>query len=754
MASSFDKTSSDIFNSASSKIRLQVLRLLDSKGPLPYTEIMFSLKLDPVRDAGKFVYHLKNLMEPGLIIVDKDKKKYSITDLGKLIIGFSKDLEEYVAVKKGKLFVRTSKFSIEEFDKEKIANSLITEAKIPYDLAKEIATEAKDRLIQLKTAYLTAPLIREFVNAILIEKGLDEYRHKLTRLGMPVYDVSQLFKTTGEKGLNAENIFYSSGSSVLEEYALLTSLSRDIADSHLSGSIHIDDLIFWPLKPKEIQHDIRFFFSNGALGIKNPKTFEGALEILKIAYDAAKKEISGEQGIDMFNIFLAPFVRSVDREQIKEALKLLFIAVYQNGLFSEREQGLSLCLELGVPNMLSDVKAIGPGEKTLGVYGDYEDEVILLFNITIEIFTEFAQSIPLTNPRLIIKLRKEILDKGKFRKELRGVYELIGKTCLPYLSFPGNNEANYLASGLRLSDEWSKEWESDCVRTGNMATIFINLPRMVYEARGNEEKFLGLLDSSLYMVRKAFIEKRRLIQKRFTQNLLPFLNERSSNNQYFNENNATYTFSFVGLDEAVKAYTNSGIHKEEGFKFGTNIIQRFLDYSNQFSEESELRFVVAQNPNEFASTRLAELDIENYGIANIKISGSKGCPYYTDLPTVPLTSRVPLNKRLEVEGKFQSLLSGGHLALICLKSKEHSTKAIYELVKKMNDNNIKFSAFVSEYTYCKKCDKIFPKFLTKCLSCNSNFLKHYSRASSIFKPLHLWSKAKRRVMKNRIHYSP
>lgn len=58
MAFSLEKASSDVFNTVSSKIRLQVLRILNSRGPMPYTEIMFSLKLDPVRDAGKFIYHL------------------------------------------------------------------------------------------------------------------------------------------------------------------------------------------------------------------------------------------------------------------------------------------------------------------------------------------------------------------------------------------------------------------------------------------------------------------------------------------------------------------------------------------------------------------------------------------------------------------------------------------------------------------------------------------------------------------------
>ena len=75
LSKALDKVGSTVFDAASSPLRMQMLRLLPSKGPLSYTEIMFSLKLDPLRDAGKFVYHLRNLQEAGLILFDKEAKK-------------------------------------------------------------------------------------------------------------------------------------------------------------------------------------------------------------------------------------------------------------------------------------------------------------------------------------------------------------------------------------------------------------------------------------------------------------------------------------------------------------------------------------------------------------------------------------------------------------------------------------------------------------------------------------------------------
>lgn len=755
MTFSFEKASSDIFNSASSQIRLQVLKLLDTKGAMPYTEIMFSLKLDPVRDAGKFVYHLKNLMEPGLITLDKEKKRYSITELGRLIVKFARELGEYVAVKGGNLFVRTSRFSIEEFNKEKIVNSLVNEAKIPYDQAQDIATEAEDRLIQLNTAYLTAPLIREFINAILIEKGLEEYRHKLTRLGMPVYDVSQLFKRTGEKLLNVENIFYESGSSVLEEYALLASLPRDIADAHLSGSIHISNLDFWSLKPREIQHDVRFFFRDGFLGPRDPKTFEAALESIKIAYHIAKTEVSGEQGIDMFNVFLAPFVRGNDIERIREALLIFFSGLHQDQLLSLGQQGMSLSLEFGVPSFFKKIKAIGPSGKVAGVYGDYEDETTLLLDIILEVFAETSSIKPFFNPRLILKLRDGVIKEKKFEKQLLKAHDLASKSRVPYFAYLGDEEkTSYTASGLRLSDDWTNDRDTDCVRTGNMAAISINLPRIIYESNGKEEEIFNSLETIMSVCKKAFIEKRKIMKKRVKQGLLPFLFGSKPSDQYFLQNRATYAFSFVGLNEAVAAHTGSNIYKEDGLKFGLELIQKMAEIIKKYSEESVQRFVIAQNPEDDASTRLAELDLEKYGVANAKISGSRGYPYYTDVPIVPLTIRTPLNRRFEIEGNFQGMLTGGHLGLFCLKHKKHSARSLYRLTKRIMGNGVKFFTYAASYTYCKRCNRSFEKNLLKCPNCKSNLLEYFGRSSSILKPLSLWRKAKRKAMDKWIHFSP
>src|SRR3989337_2549127 len=250
-----------VLKAGSSPYRLQILNLLFDKSALSYTELMNSLKMNPSRDAGKFAYHIKFLLKANLVEADAEAKKYFLTELGKMVIDIA-DRVDKKALKPRGMLVRTSHSTLEEFDANKIANALRREAKMPADVAQKTAKETEKRLLKSKTKYVTAPLVREVVNAILIEKGLEDYRHKLTRLGMPVHEVTALIDAKeGAKG--SASILTEAGKTVFQEYTLLNVYPRDIADAHVSGAIHVNCLGTWLLKPNEVLHDMRFFFPNG-----------------------------------------------------------------------------------------------------------------------------------------------------------------------------------------------------------------------------------------------------------------------------------------------------------------------------------------------------------------------------------------------------------------------------------------------------------------------------------------------------------
>ncbi|MEM3475874.1 MAG: anaerobic ribonucleoside-triphosphate reductase [Candidatus Bathyarchaeia archaeon] len=741
---------SEVFDAASSPIRMEILKLLNAKGPLPYTEIMAAVNLDPVRDAGKFVYHLKSLIAAGLISLNEKEKKYNVTELGRMIVNFSRNIEEYIAVKKGKMFVRTSRFSIEEFNREKIVNSLVNEASVPYELAQEIAAEVEERLIKLGTKYLTAPLIREFVNSVLIEKKLEEYRHKLTRLGMPVYDVTQLFNFASEKKLNVNFIKEKAGEAVIKEYVLLNALPREVADAHLSGNIHLNGLTNWILAPNEVRHDIRFFLKKG-FNSKPPKNFREALMVLRRVFYSFSREISEEQHFDMFNVFLAPYLVNASREEVKEALYQFLEDFNVLTIFNPPVNRLSLGLEFSIPKFLENVEAVTLNGEIKGVYGDYAQEANLLLDLIIDVALELINHHPLINPLLIFKVRdKDFQDNYSM---LLKCHKLAVESSIPYFAFLNDNEAaNYSSKGVKLTS--SSDFWDVTLNAGNAGTVFINLPRIAYEAKGNDEQFKELLIKTMNLAAEALKVKKTYLNSALNKGLLPLLSKPLGNTFYYVKDNEVYTISFVGLNETAITHVGTGVNAdEEALKFVINTLKIMVNEAANLSKKLDLRLLIAQLPSDEASTRLAKLDAEKYGQLTVRIQGSFEKPYYTDGTVLPASLKIPLENRIKIEAKIHNILESSSLPIYFETKRFNNIENLLKLSRNAKDKGVKFMFYTGDYSYCFNCSRIFPGILYKCLKCDTSDLLQIARTENMFTPLTLWAEAKRKDLENRICYA-
>ncbi|MCX5642331.1 MAG: ATP cone domain-containing protein [Candidatus Omnitrophica bacterium] len=128
------------------------------------------------------------------------------------------------------LFVRTSQEDIVSWDREKIVEALCRETGISRNIADIIALEIEGEIIASRTQTLTAPLIREMVNAKLVEYGYEEERRRHTRLGLPLYDVRQVITLPNKENANIphnpEATNLSLSEAIKKEFALRSFLRR------------------------------------------------------------------------------------------------------------------------------------------------------------------------------------------------------------------------------------------------------------------------------------------------------------------------------------------------------------------------------------------------------------------------------------------------------------------------------------------------------------------------------------------------
>ncbi|MGQ9507131.1 MAG: anaerobic ribonucleoside-triphosphate reductase [Candidatus Bathycorpusculaceae bacterium] len=726
-----------ILKAVSSPLRLQILNLLFDRGPLSYTELMGSLKMNPTRDAGRFAYHLKFLLKADLIEADVEAKKYCLTDLGEMVIEVAERIEKKALKPKGML-VRTSKFTLEEFDVSKIANSLIRETKMPADLAQKVAKEAEKRLLKSKPKYLTAPLVREVVNAILIEKGLEDYRHKLTRLGLPVYDVAALVDLKSKTPQWPIYIHETAGDIVLKEFMLLNVFPRDIADAHLSGSIHVSGLGSWILKPSEIVHDLRFFFQNGLKlekinasqsSFPPPKNFETALSIIFNVLLHSSKEICETQTLEYINVFLAPFVKGLSVLEVKEALRLFVLNLNQH-------VNASISLELTIPNFIADKPALGTSGKIEGNYRDFYEESQNLASLFLDVVMEESANKPLLNPKLILKIRPETFTDEKAKDIMFKAHQLASEKGIPYfanLLREDERQSVFSAYGFRLRADLNGDWEIDTLRTGNLAHITLNLPRIAYECEGDKAKFFQTLKERLDLASRALEIKYKSI-KQHGKGLLPFLLQDINGDRYFRNENCSCIINLAGLREASEAFCRKKVCDDERtLEFAQEIIQNILDYTHKVGRRCGKHLVTAKLLDFEASERLAKLDIERFGVAKVRFSGTREKPYYSTVSKLTFQDGRINPESLKFEQEMQKLFSGGGLTVVELRETEHKPEELISLTQQIfKDHGIEFFTYDRKLSYCVNCKKSWFGILNKCPSCGAiDTLTSFDRFASV-----------------------
>jgi len=718
-----------VLKAVSSPIRLQILNLLFDKGALSYTELMNALKMNPSRDAGRFAYHLKFLLKASLVEADVETKKYLLTDLGKMVIDVADRVEKRAVKPKGVL-VRTSHLTFEEFDANKISNSLIKEAKMPVDLAQKIAKEAEKIILKSKTKYLTAPLIREIVNVLLIEKGFEDYRHKLTRLGLPVHEVTALIEAKDkEHSDEIEELLLTVGKSVLREYTLLNVFPRDIADAHLAGVLHVSGLGTWILKPCEVVHDLRFFLQNG-LRVDNynvlyhseapAENFQTALSMIFNLLLLCCQEVSTTQTIAHFNVFLAPYVTCLDPEKVKETLRLFILDL-------NRHVNVSLVLDLSIPTTIAEKNAVGAKGKIVGKYGDFMEESQLLVNLLFDIFLEKSQLKPVINPKLILRISPEDLkDEKKYAMILKAHGVAAEKGFIYFASIvqrqKGEKTAVFSASGLALEADFTGDWETDTLRTGCLGYVGINLPRIVQESEKDKSRFLALLKERCELAERALGIKQRALRQH-GKTTLPFMMQDTNGDVYFRLENCAGIINLVGLKEAVENFTSKDLCDKESLSFAEEVVHEGLAFVNKTGRKHGKRLFLSILPSPEASLRFARLDIEKYGIAKTKFSGAREKPFYSTVHRLQLQPgdflSVP-SEQLDVERRLRGLNGGGNLTIIDVDGVEIKPEELLKLTCHLMENqNVAFLTYNRKVTYCVICQKSWFGALHKCPSCGA-----------------------------------
>jgi ribonucleoside-triphosphate reductase len=707
------------------------------------------------------------------------------------------------------------------WDRSEIVEQLMTETKLAEEFyetrsinkeeAEEIAFEVERKVFDLNLKFISGPLIRELVNNVLLAKSREKpefalYRNILTRVGAPVYnaylmDVGQGFKAKENANLqpNPETAHKRKADWVSgEEYLLL--MPPKIADAHLSGDLHIHDLEYFGTRPFCQDWDLRYFFYYGLMpdGIGTRTSIAGPAKHPEVAIlhtakilASAQTNFAGGEGFYNFLIFLAPYFRGLSYERTRQLMQMMFFEYTQAYVARGGQLVFSnIQVQPGVPDLWKNVPIVKHGRVGPDVYGNYEDEVRMMFRALYDVAGKGdAWGKPFNFPKLENSLSPEFF-KPEYDDVWLDVHKVVAKFGLPYFD---NLMPAYRGYGKGVScyqccaycfvetPEDSEDFEDKLYfnngkhfTMGSWQVSSLNLPRMAYRANGNDEKLFEESRRLMDLALDVFIAKKKWMNLVLKHNRIPFATQRpldprtgERGTQAVDFDQLTFTIGLVGGNEMAQYHTGYQLHENlEAVKILVRLILEMQKYKEVLEERSGYKIALARTPAESTAQRFAIADLltdryrdnaeklvkGNVGQAKFLLDKKKkDVPvYYSNGTHAFVGAKMGVFDRMNLEQKFFPLLNGGNMLHVWLGDANPDPEALYKLTKRITTKtNIGYYSYTKDLTVCGDCGKVTSPIREQCPHCGSTQVEWWSRVTGYYQAVSGWNKGKRQELMDR-----
>lgn len=546
----------------------------------------------------------------------------------------------------------------------------------------------------------------------------------------------------------------------VDDYLLDAEAKQAVKNNYL----HIHDKDYYPTKSLTcVQHPLDNLLEHGYVAghaeSRAPKRIETAGVIACISLETAQNEMHGGQAIPAFDFYLAPFVRTSFKEEIRILESLSgrdlsrfydmeikdYVKKDLDGL-EEDERLVQHAINRTVARVHQTMEAFIHNMNTIHSRGGNQ-VVFSSINYGTDTSAEGRCVI-----RELLNCTYEGVGNGataifpiQIWKKKRGVsylpedpnYDLYRLSCKVAAKRFFPNFLN-LDATFNRDDDWraddprrfehevatmgcrtrvfeNRYGKRTSIGRGNLSFSTINIVRLAIECMGikNEEerieRFFERLDDILEITAKQLHERfefqKTALAKQFPLVMSTLWN--GSENLGPNDtiesviNQGTLGIGFIGLAECLIALT--GKHhgeSEEAQKLGLRIVGHMRSKVNEFSERYEHNYSVLATPAEGLSGRFTKRDRASFGV----IEGITDKDYYTNSNHVPVYYRCSPRHKAKVEAPYHELTRGGHIFYVEIDGDAtHNEECIMQIVDMMDKYNMGYGSVNHNRNHCPKC---------------------------------------------------
>jgi ribonucleoside-triphosphate reductase len=495
------------------------------------------------------------------------------------------------------------------------------------------------------------------------------------------------------------NVNYSLGGLILHNSGTITAnywlkniYTAEIAEAHRNADFHIHDLSMF--SGYCAGWSFRQLIEEGLGGVPDKITSKPAKHLSTLMQQAVnflgclQNEWAGAQAFSSFDTYIAPFVKAdnMSDKEVKQCLQSFVFGVNTPSRWGSQAPFTNVTLDWTVPDDLKEKKAIVGGKGLDFTYGDCKPEMDRVNRLFIELLLEgdangrgFQYPIPTYN---ITK------DFDWEHENVKLLFEMTARYGTPYFQNFVNSDLNpgdvrsmccrlqldkrelrKRGGGLFGSDEF----------TGSIGVVTINLPRIGYLSR-NEDEFFARLFDIMKIARDSLVTKRKVVDKLLNSGLFPYTRRYLSTlENHFN------TIGLVGMNECLQNFLGGQVTTatKEGQAFALRVLRFMREKLADFQEETGELFNLEATPAESTSYRLAKHDKERY--PKIITAGTDE-PYYTNSSQLPVSQTEDVFDALDLQEDLQRAYTGGTVFHMFLGEAIEDWRSCRDLVKSIAAN--------------------------------------------------------------------
>ena len=554
-------------------------------------------------------------------------------------------------------------------------------------------------------------------------------------------------------------LILSNSGAITANYWLSEVYDEEIANAHRNGDLHLHDLSMltgycagWSLK-QLIQQ---------GLGIPGKINSTPASHLSTLCNQMVnflgimQNEWAGAQAFSSFDTYLAPFVRvdGLSQKEVKQCIQSFIFGVNTPSRWGTQAPFSNITLDWTVPADLRDLPAIVGGKEQDFTYGDCQKEMDMVNKAFIEIMTEGdANGRGFQYPIPTYSITKDF-DWSETENN-RLLFEMTAKYGTPYFS-------NYINSDMEPSDV-----RSMCCRlrldlrelrkksggyfgsgesTGSVGVVTINMPRIAYLAK-TEEEFYRRLDRMMDIAARSLKTKRTVITKLLDAGLYPYT-------KYYlgTFENHFSTIGLVGMNEAClnARWLRKDLTNPEAQEFTKAVLNHMRERLSDYQEKYGDLYNLEATPAESTSYRLAKHDRARY--PEIITANMNGTPYYTNSSHLPVGYTEDIFSALDIQDDLQTLYTSGTVFHAFLGEKLPDWRAAADLVRKIAENyKLPYYTMSPTYSVCHDHGYITGEHFT-CPECGKD-TEVWSRITGYYRPVQNWNDGKVQEFKDRKEYN-